>query len=77
MVEISEKIRRVAQGGDGYFSQEDIRLLNQASDEIEKLNKSLSDALDALDHAIYLVGPNANQIKGMAGAAERARELLK
>jgi hypothetical protein len=49
----------------------------EAIDEIEQLRKSLSDTLDALDHAIYLVGPDANQIKGMTGAAERARELLK
>ena len=77
MSQVSRKVRRSAQSGDGYFAQEDIRLLNQAADEIEQLEKSLSDTLNALDHAIYLVGPDANQIKGMVGAAERARELIK
>tara|TARA_R110000737_G_C14621639_1_gene493353 strand:+ start:4039 stop:4305 length:267 start_codon:yes stop_codon:yes gene_type:complete len=36
-----------------------------------------SKGVEAVDHAIYLVGPDANQIKGMVGAAERARKILK
>ena len=54
---ISEKIRRVAQGGDGYFAQEDIRLLDQAADEIERMHLALSE---------ILVSDDLNDIKARA-----------
>lgn len=49
MSQVSRKVRRSAQGGDGYFSQGDIRLLNQAADEIERMHVALSDILDSDD----------------------------
>jgi hypothetical protein len=49
MVSVSEKLRRTAQDGDGYFSQDDIGLLHKASDEIDRMHLALSQIIDSDD----------------------------
>lgn len=49
MVSISEKLRRTAQDGDGYFAHDDISLLQKASDEIDRMHLALSQIIDSDD----------------------------